>query len=200
MMYIHALLHGLDELPAISERVRRETLELYEREGIAEIRRRVQELDPDYYATADPDNHRRLIHALEIMAESGKAVSALRTGRKKERPFRARLFALEMPREELFDRINRRVERMVADGMEAEARSLYGLRGANALNTVGFKEMFAWFDGKMDRDTAIARIAKNTRVYAKKQMTWLRNAPEFRRVSPADALSEILSATCGARG
>ena len=173
MMYINALLVGLDELPTISESVRAETLDFFLSEGIEGVRRELQRLDPAYLAQADPNNHRRLVHALEIIRQSGSPVSALRTGRRKQRPFRVRLSVLEPPRAELFDRINRRVEKMVADGMVDEARSVYHLRHLNSLNTVGFKELFAYFDGVWDLPTAIARIQKNTRVYAKKQLTYL---------------------------
>ncbi|MBD5424835.1 MAG: tRNA (adenosine(37)-N6)-dimethylallyltransferase MiaA [Bacteroides sp.] len=173
MMYINALLVGLDELPTISESVRAETLDFFLSEGIEGVRRELQLLDPAYLAQADPNNHRRLVHALEIIRQSGSPVSALRTGRRKQRPFRVRLSVLEPPRAELFDRINRRVEKMVADGMVDEARSVYLLRHLNSLNTVGFKELFAYFDGVWDLPTAIARIQKNTRVYAKKQLTYL---------------------------
>ena len=173
MMYINALLVGLDELPTISESVRAETLDFFLSEGIEGVRRELQRLDPAYLAQADTNNHRRLVHALEIIRQSGSPVSALRTGRRKQRPFRVRLSVLEPPRAELFDRINRRVEKMVADGMVDEARGVYHLRHLNSLNTVGFKELFAYFDGVWDLPTAIARIQKNTRVYAKKQLTYL---------------------------
>lgn len=177
MMYIDALLHGLDNLPTISEAVRRQTLEFYDREGLEGVRARLAQLDPAYMAQADPNNARRLIHALEIIAESGCPVSQLRTGQRKVRPFQALKVAIEWPREQLFARINRRVEQMAERGMEAEARALLPLRGCNALNTVGFKELFAMMDGRMTRREALDRIAKNTRVYAKKQMTWLKREP-----------------------
>lgn len=173
MMYIDALTKGLDLLPTISPQVREETLRFFNDQGIEAVRQELQRLDPEYYATVDLNNHRRLIHALEIIRESGSKVSRLRTGRPKPRPFEIEKRIIELPREVLFSRINARVDRMVADGMEQEARSLYHLRHLNSLNTVGFKEMFAYFDGLMDRTTAIERIKKNTRVYAKKQLTWL---------------------------
>ncbi|MCX4331090.1 MAG: tRNA (adenosine(37)-N6)-dimethylallyltransferase MiaA [Muribaculaceae bacterium] len=185
MMYIDALTRGLDDIPTISDAVRAETLEFFHNQGIEAVRDELRRLDPDYFVQADPDNHRRLVHALEIIRESGRKVSELRTGRAKPRPFDIRKYVIDLPREELFARINARVDRMVADGMEQEAEALYHLRHLNSLNTVGFKEMFAMFDGLMDRETAIARIAKNTRVYAKKQLTWLRRTPDL---LPADAL------------
>ncbi len=185
MMYIDALTRGLDDIPTISDAVRAETLEFFHNQGIEAVRDELRRLDPDYFVQADPDNHRRLVHALEIIRESGRKVSELRTGRAKPRPFDIRKYVIDLPREELFARINARVDRMVADGMEQEAEALYHLRHLNSLNTVGFKEMFAMFDGLMDRETAIARIAKNTRVYAKKQLTWLRRTPDL---LPAAAL------------
>lgn len=183
MMYIDALTRGLDELPTISDGVRAETLQLFNEQGIEAVREELRRLDPDYLAQADVNNHRRLVHALEIIRESGRKVSELRTGRAKPRPFEIEKYAIELPREELFTRINARVERMVEAGMEAEARALYPLRRLNSLNTVGFKEMFAMIDGTMDRPTAIARIQKNTRVYAKKQLTWLKRDPDVRNAS-----------------
>ncbi len=173
MMYINALLNGLDELPTISDSVRAETLQFFEQHGIEGLRNELQRLDPDYLAAADPNNHRRLIHALEIIRQSGRPVSQLRTGRRKHRSFQTRITVLNPPRAELFDRINLRVEKMVEQGMVDEARSVYHLRHLNSLNTVGFKELFAYFDGTWDLPTAIARIQKNTRVYAKKQLTYL---------------------------
>lgn len=189
MMYIDALVNGLDELPTISDAVREETLGFYQREGIEAVRAELQRLDPEYLAQADPANHRRLVHALEIIRESGRRVSDLRTGARKERPFTVRKYAIDIPRPELFDRINRRVDQMVANGMEHEARSVYHLRHLNSLNTVGFKEMFALFDGTMDCATAIARVAKNTRVYAKKQLTWLRRDPSVTWLPPSTSVS-----------
>lgn len=173
MMYIDALINGLDDLPTVSDSIRAETLQLFNEQGLQAIRNELARLDPEYLAHADQNNHRRLIHALEIIRQSGKKYSALRTGRRKSRDFDIEKIILEPPRPILFDRINRRVDHMIESGMEQEARALYPLRHLNSLNTVGFKEMFAWFDGLLDRPTAIARIAKNTRVYAKKQLTWL---------------------------
>lgn len=183
MMYIDALTRGLDSLPTISAEVRQETLLFFEQEGIEAVRAEIRRLDPKYYAEADLQNHRRLIHALEIIRQSGIPVSELRTGAAKKRSFEIEKYAIDMAREQLFDRINRRVDAMVENGLEDEARRLLPLRGENALNTVGFKEMFAWFDGMMDRRTAIERIKKNTRVYAKKQLTWLKRDPTLRHIS-----------------
>ena len=194
MMYIDAVTKGIDELPTVSDQVRDHVMKLYQDEGIEGIRQILRNLDPEYLASADPSNHRRLIHAIEICLESGVPYSSLRTGTVKERPFNIITMMIDYPREELFDRINRRVDEMIANGLEEEARKVYHLRHLNSLNTVGYKEMFAWFDGTMDRDTAIARIAKNTRVYAKKQLTWLKRNPDVIRLKPEEAYSAALSA------
>lgn len=177
MMYIDAVVNGIDELPTISQSVRDNVLSLYQQNGLAAMVDKLLELDPDAANRVDLNNPRRVVHAVEICIEAGVPYSTLRTGKRKERPFDVVKLAIEMPREILFDRINRRVNRMVEDGMVEEVTALYDRRHLNSLNTVGCKEIFAMLDGKMDRDTAIARIAKNTRVYAKKQMTWLHRDP-----------------------
>lgn len=192
MMYVDAVTRGIDDLPTVSDSVRRHVMELYQREGIEGIRATLRNIDPGYLAIADLANHRRLIHAIEISLEAGQPYSSLRTGAVKERPFNAVKMMIDHPREELFDRINRRVDAMVDAGFIEEARKVYPLRHLNSLNTVGYKEMFAFFDGTMDLDTAIARMKKNTRVYAKKQLTWLKRDPEVIRLNPDNALNEAL--------
>lgn len=184
MMYVDAVCRGIDELPTISEQVRRDTLRLYTDHGIEAVRERLQALDPEYYAQVDLNNHKRIIHALEIIQEAGCPYSQLRTGIAKPRPWGIDKYAIELPRQELFDRINRRVDQMIACGLVDEARRIYPYRHLNSLNTVGYKEMFAYFDGTMDFDTAVARIAKNTRVYAKKQLTWLKRDPSVKWIAP----------------
>lgn len=192
MMYVDAVINGIDDIPSISDENRRRAMAVYENGGLQQLRLDVLELDPEYYRQVDLNNHKRLIHALEIMYESGKKYSALRTGQSRKRDFRVLKFALNLPREVLFDRINRRVEIMIDAGLEAEARAVYDMRHLNSLNTVGYKEMFEYFDGKMDRATAIARICKNTRVYAKKQLTWLKKDDSVIWLNPENALEEVL--------
>lgn len=182
MMYIDAVCRGIDDLPTISDEVRKQVKDAYETEGLDAIRGRLLQLDPESWARVDPKNPRRNIHALEICIEAGCPASQLLTGRRKERPFEIEKVYIDLPREVLFDRINRRVEAMVEAGLEAEARSVYHLRHLNSLNTVGYKEMFAYFDGVMDFPTAVARIQKNTRVYAKKQLTWLKRDGETKPI------------------
>lgn len=190
MMYIDAITRGIDSLPTISQEIRDYALRLYQEGGLTALHERLRELDPDYLATADLSNHRRLVHAIEICLQAGVPYSTLRTGEAKQRPFRIVKLAINRNRAELFDRINRRVDMMVADGIEEEARRVYPLRHLNSLNTVGYKELFAMMDGIMDRDTAIARIAKNTRVYAKKQLLWLSKDPDVRFLDPSEPLLE----------
>ena len=193
MMYVDAVLNGIDELPTISPENRLRAMKVFEDGGLQQLRLDLLEMDPEYYREVDLNNHKRLIHALEIMYESGKKYSSLRTGSVKKRDFRILKFALDLPREALFERINRRVYAMVESGLENEARGVYHLRHLNSLNTVGYKEMFSYFDGEMERDVAIERIAKNTRVYAKKQLTWLKKDPSVVWVAPENALDTILS-------
>lgn len=192
MMYVDAVTRGIDEFPTVSEEVRRHTYNIYREHGIDRLRKELESVDPVTYARIDLNNHKRMIHALEISIEAGVPYSSLCTGRVKERPFRVVKVAVDYPREALFDRINRRVMQMIADGLEEEARSVYHLRNLNSLNTVGLKEMFAMIDGTMDRDTAIARIQKNTRVYAKKQLTWLRRFNDTLMLPPMATADDVL--------
>lgn len=177
MMYVDAVCKGIDQLPTISPAVREQALALWKEGGNEAVIARLRELDPEYLTAVDLRNHRRLVHALEICLESGRPYSSLRTGAVRTRPFEIVKFALDLPREELFSRINRRVDLMVEAGLVEEARRVYPLRHLNSLNTVGYKELFAYFDGVWDLQTALDRIRKNTRVYAKKQLTWLRRDP-----------------------
>ena len=188
MMYIDAITKGIDQLPTISQEIRDYCLELYEKGGLPALHERLRQLDPAYLAVADLSNHRRLVHAIEICLQAGVPYSSLRTGQAKSRPFRTVKLAINHDRQSLFDRINRRVGLMIAEGLEEEARKVYPLRHLNSLNTVGYKELFAMMDGIMDRETAIARIAKNTRVYAKKQLLWLSKDPDVKLLDPAAPL------------
>jgi len=179
MMYIDAVVRGIDDLPTISEEVRAGVLNLFEEHGLEAVRDELRRLDPVGAERVDPANPRRNIHALEICIEAGVPASTLLTGKAKERPFDIEMYHIPMEREELFNRINSRVDTMIASGLIEEARRVYPLRRLNALNTVGYKELFSAFDGEMPLDTAIERIKKNTRVYAKKQLTWIRRYPKI---------------------
>lgn len=194
MMYVDAVCRGIDQMPTISPEVRERVKRLCLDCGIEAVVAQLELLDPDYLKIADPCNHKRLLHALEICYQSGKPYTELRTGQVKPRPFEIVKVGLNLPREELFGRINRRVDAMIAAGLEQEARAVYHLRHLNSLNTVGFKEMFAYFDGTMDYATAVERIKKNTRVYAKKQICWFAKDPSMVWLAPGQsAADEILS-------
>lgn len=186
MMYVDAVCRGIDPMPSISEAVREAVLSRLAADGLEALLEELREADPEYYAQVDKRNPRRVAHAVEVCRQAGVPYSSLRRGVAACRDFEVVKVALNVPREELFGRINRRVDAMLARGLVEEARSVQGLRHLNSLNTVGYKELFAWMDGAMDFDTAVSRIKKNTRVYAKKQLTWLRRDPSVRWLSPDD--------------
>ena len=188
MLYVDALCNGIDDLPTVPDNIRNHLKEIHQHKGDEWLLERLRVMDPVYYDLVDKKNIKRVFHAIEIMAVSGLKYSEMITGEKKQRDFNILKLCIEMPREHLFDRINRRVDAMVDAGLEEEARRVYQFRHLNSLNTVGLKEMFAYFDGLMDRETAIARIKKNTRVYAKKQMTWWKKDPEIIPLNLNDAL------------
>lgn len=189
MMYVDALCNGIDDLPTVPDDIRLGLKAELDERGTEWLLSELERLDPEYHAAVDRRNTKRVFHAVEIIRASGRTYTSLRTGVRREREFNMLKICLDGPREVLFDRINRRVDAMVSAGLEQEARSVYPLRHLNSLNTVGLKEMFAWFDGTMDRATAIGRIKKNTRVYAKKQITWRKRDNDYIRLdmSRADA-------------
>lgn len=196
MMYVDAVCKGIDNIPTISDEIRREVVERFERDGAEAMREELRRLDPVYYNQVDLKNHKRVIHAVEICLQAGRPYSELRTNSVKQRPFRIMKIGLNLPREQLFDRINRRVEKMIEAGLVDEARRFYPQRHLNSLNTVGYKELFAWMEGTMDYDTAVARIQKNTRVYAKKQLTWYAKDTDMHWFAPSDH-QEILKLVMG---
>ncbi len=193
MMYVDAVVNGIDEMPAISDAVRERVLSFYHEQGLEALLAWLEIIDPDMHDIVDRQNPKRVIHAVEITLEAGVPASSLRTGKTKTRPFDTLKLCIDMPREILFGRINSRVETMMAYGMLEEARAVYPQRQLNSLNTVGYKELFAYFDGAMYLDTAVARIAKNTRVYAKKQLTWLAKDPSVRRLNADSAYEQAIA-------
>ena len=193
MMYVDALVNGIDIMPTVSADVRAKLTRLAEEQGSEGLLALLEIIDPEYYMAVDKQNTKRIVHALEISMQAGVPYSTLRTGTKAIRPFDIKKIAIELPRETLFDRINRRVDAMIANGFVEEARSVYHLRHLNSLNTVGYKELFEYFDGTMDLDTAIARIKKNTRVYAKKQMTWLKRDESVIRLNAPVSAEDVIS-------
>ena len=192
MLYVDAICRGIDDIPTISDEVRSRVAEMVATLSAEELRETLRSLDPAYHAIVDLNNTKRVAHAIEICLQAGVPYSTLRTGKAKPRDFEIVKIALNLPREELFDRINRRVDAMVEQGLEEEARRVYPLRHLNSLNTVGFKEMFAYFDGTMERGVAIERIKKNTRVYAKKQLTWFQRDTTVRWLHPSAPLSDFM--------
>lgn len=192
MMYIDALCKGLDRLPTISQEVRDEVWKMYTEQGPAAMQQYLLRLDPEYYRQVDLQNHRRVVHAVEICLQAGVPYSSLRSGRKVQRPFKIHKVMIGMERPMLFDRINRRVDAMITEGLVQEAEAVYPMRHLNSLNTVGYKEMFAMIEGKMTLPEAIARMAKNTRVYAKKQLTWAKKVEDLHILKPGTRVTEAL--------
>lgn len=179
MMYVDALCNGIDEVPTIDEHLRKELYDLYEQEGLEPIRSQLKILDPQFYDQVDLKNYKRVIHALEVCIMTGKPYSSFRTKTKKQRPFRIIKIGLMREREELYNRINSRVEEMMKSGLLNEARRFYPQRHLNSLNTVGYKELFKYLDGEWTLDFAVEKIKQNTRIYSRKQMTWFKRDPEI---------------------
>ena len=171
-LYIDAVQKGIDDIPIPSEKVRHDLMRKLETEGIESLVALLKKLDPDFYNQVDLKNPKRLLRALEVCLTAGKPYSQLRNNFDNKRPFKTVLLGLNLEREVLYNRINRRVDLMVAEGLVDEAKALYPQRSCNALNTVGYKELFDHFDGKISLDEAIDLIKRNSRRYAKRQLTW----------------------------
>ena len=191
MMYLDAVCNGIDDIPSVAPEVREELKERLQTEGIEKLRNELRLLDPEYYNVVDLKNPKRIVHALEICYTSGRTYTSFRIRKKKERPFQTVKIGLRRERDDLFGRINRRVDMMIQEGWIEEAERLYPYRHLNALNTVGYKELFKYIDGTWNLDFAIEKIKKNTRDYAKKQMTWFSHEGDIRWFSP-DNEKEIL--------
>ena len=186
MMYIDAVCRGIDPIPDISDEVRQAVKKEWQVQGLEPLLEELRRLDPIYYEQVDKRNPKRVVHAVEVCRQAGVPYSSLRTGQAKPRPFNIIKIGINMERERLFDRINRRVDAMIEQGLEAEARSVYHLRHLNSLNTVGYKEMFAYLDGIWTLDEAVERLKGNTRRYARKQLTWFKKDPDIVWFSPDD--------------
>jgi len=192
MLYIDAVCNGIDMMPDADPEIRNSLKVKLENEGLESLRYQLKKLDPDYYEIVDLKNTNRIIHALEICLMTGKPYSAFRTNSKRTRPFSIIKIGLNCDRKELHQRINSRVDQMIEAGLETEARDLYSLKYLNALNTVGYREFFAFFDGAITREKAIELIKRNTRRYARKQLTWFRNDPEMTWFEPGQT-NEIIN-------
>lgn len=192
MMYIDAVCNGIDDIPTVRDDIREEMKRRYAEEGLEALCEDLRRLDPEHYAIVDRQNHRRVIHALEICYQTGRTYTSFRTQQKKERPFRIVKIGLNRDREELYNRINQRVDQMMEDGLLDEVKSLVNKRNTNALNTVGYKELFDYLDGRWSLDEAVERIKGNTRRYARKQLTWYKRDADMRWFHP-DNIEEILN-------
>jgi len=174
MLYVDAVCKGIDDQPDVDLQIREKLMRELEEKGIEHLRLQLKQLDETYYQQVDLKNPKRLIRALEVCLMTGKPYSSFRTETTKKRPFQILKIGLNMDREQLYDRINQRVDQMMQAGLEAEARSIYAHRHLNSLNTVGYKELFAWFDKEISKEKAVELIKRNSRRYARKQLTWLR--------------------------
>lgn len=179
MLYADAVCNGLDDLPNVPADIRQEVQKNYEQNGLTWLQSEVQRLDPDYWNEVDQSNPARLAHCVELCLTTGKPYSSLRTKTNKKRSFRIIKLGLDRPRAELYARINERVNQMVANGLVEEAKAVYSKRKLNSLQTVGYRELFAHFDGEYDLNRAIELIQQNTRHYAKRQLTWFRHDNEI---------------------
>lgn len=172
MMYIDAVCNGIDDIPTVRDDIRNKMKRRYQEEGLDALCEDLRRLDPEHYEVVDRQNHRRVIHALEICYQTGKTYTSFRTQKRKERPFQIVKIGLTRDRQELYDRINQRVDTMMSEGFLDEVRSVSAYRSTNALNTVGYKELFDYIDGRWPLEEAVERIKGNTRRYARKQLTW----------------------------
>ena len=191
MMYIDAVCNGIDDIPTVRDDIREEMKRRYQEEGLEALCEDLKRLDPEHYAIVDRQNHRRVIHALEICYQTGKTYTSFRTQTRKERPFRIVKIGVNRDRDELYSRINQRVDDMMSAGLLDEVESLKAWRDNNALNTVGYKELFDYLDGRWPLDEAVERIKGNTRRYARKQLTWFKRDQEMTWFHP-DQTDEIV--------
>lgn len=192
MMYIDAVCKGIDDIPTVDNETRQLMLERYEQEGLERLCAELKLLDPEYYQIVDLKNHKRVIHALEICYMTGKTFTSFRTQTQKERPFEILKIGLKREREELYERINRRVDIMMEEGLLEEARRVYPFRQLNSLNTVGYKELFNYLDDTWELPFAIEKIKQNSRIYSRKQMTWFKRDQHITWFHPEDT-AEIMS-------
>ena len=197
MLYIDAVCNGIDYLPNIDEKLRKDLMELYHLEGIDPIRMQLKLRDPSFYNQVDLKNHKRIIHALEVCLMTGRPYSTFRTNTVKDRPFEIVKIGLTRPREELYNRINMRVDEMISQGLIEEARHFYPFKHLNSLNTVGYKELFSYFDGDCTLDFAIEKIKQHSRNYARKQLSWFNRSGDIHWIDlsdeSVDAKEEIMS-------
>ena len=191
MMYVDAVCNGIDDIPSVNESIRQQVKSLYEADGLDIIKEKLNKLDPEYFEIVDKNNPKRVIHALEICLSTGKTYTSFRTNTKKERNFRIIKIGLNRDRDELYSRIDKRVDLMIENGLMEEAKQMYPHKGLNSLNTVGYKELFNYFDGKCTLDEAIFKIKSNTHKYCRKQLTWFKRDKDIHWFNP-DNVEEII--------
>lgn len=191
MMYIDAICKGIDDIPTVDSETRLMMMEKYEKEGLDRLCAELKLLDPEYYSTVDLKNPKRVIHALEICYMTGKTYTSFRTGNKKQRPFDIIKIGLCRDREELYERINKRVDIMIKEGLADEVKSVYEYRNLNSLNTVGYKEIIQYLEGNCTLEFAIEKIKQNSRIYSRKQMTWFKRDNDITWFHP-DKEEEIM--------
>lgn len=191
MMYIDAICKGIDDIPTVDSETRQMMMEKYEKEGLDRLCAELKLLDPEYYSTVDLKNPKRVIHALEICYMTGKTYTSFRTGNKKQRPFDIIKIGLCRDREELYERINKRVDIMIKEGLVDEVKSVYEYRNLNSLNTVGYKEIIQYLEGNCTLEFAIEKIKQNSRIYSRKQMTWFKRDNDITWFHP-DKEEEIM--------
>ncbi|MCD7935538.1 MAG: tRNA (adenosine(37)-N6)-dimethylallyltransferase MiaA [Tannerellaceae bacterium] len=187
MMYLDAVSKGIDDIPTILPEIRETIYKEFEESGLAPLLAELKQVDPVHYEEVDRNNYKRVIHAVEICRQTGRPYSSFRTKTKKERPFRMVKIGLTRDREELCERINLRVGQMMQEGLLEEAKKVFPYRQLNSLNTVGYKELFQYLEGNWPLDFAVEKIKRNSRVYARKQMTWFKRDPEIRWFHPEDS-------------
>lgn len=192
MMYIDAVCNGIDDIPTVDDNTRQWMKQRLEHEGLPALVEELKVLDPEHYNFVDKNNPRRVVHALEICHMTGKTYTSFRTNQIKQRPFNIVKIGLNLPREELYQRINQRVLNMMQEGLEEEARKVYPKRQYNSLSTVGYRELFEYFDGLCTLEEAITKIQSNTRRYMRKQLTWFKKDDKIQWFSPNN-IEEIIN-------
>ena len=180
MMYIDAVCKGIDDIPTVTDEIREKVVVMYQENGLEHLQDMLSKLDPEYYAIVDRMNPKRVMHALEICIQTGRTYTSFRKNEKKERDFRIIKVGLTRDRQMLYERINKRVDMMVEDGLIDEARRVIDFRTNNSLNTVGYKEIFKYIDGEWTLDFALEKIKQNTRIYSRKQVTWFKRDEEIK--------------------
>ncbi len=193
MLYIDSILSGIDDIPDVLHSVRTSLYNQWKEEGLENILKQLKEVDPEYYEYVDKKNYKRVIHGLEIFLSSGTKFSSFRTNKKKDRPFKTLCFELTRPRAELYERITNRIEKMLQAGWINEAKEIFPFKELNSLNTIGYKELFKYFEGELTLEEAKQKIVKNTKIYARKQMTWFKKSNIYQQINADISLDEFLA-------